>query len=98
MLERESRHSGQWSEVTMPRALTERRAPTPHTKRAAECSTGCCEQYQEMLRLRRNLHDGLGPGLAGIILRAEVLTDLMPAGQPAKNGAAEEMLRELRHE
>jgi signal transduction histidine kinase len=47
-----------------------------------------------MVRLRRNLHDGLGPGLAGIMLRAEVLTDLMTANR----GAAEEMLRELRHE
>jgi len=80
----------------MPRALTveQRRASTPHTELTAECSTGRCEHYQEMVRLRRNLHDGLGPGLAGIMLRAEVLTELLTANR----GGAEEMLRELRHE
>ncbi len=60
----------------------------------AECSTGTCEHYQEMVRLRRNLHDGLGPGLAGIMMRADILGKLMTANR----GAAEEVLRELRHE
>lgn len=69
----------------MPRALT---------MEHAECSTGTCEHYREMVRLRRNLHDGLGPGLAGIMMRADILGQLMTANQ----GAAEEMLAELRHE
>ncbi|MGH3758602.1 sensor histidine kinase [Actinophytocola sp.] len=80
----------QWSEVTVPRALTvdEARPRTP------ECETGACAHYREMVQLRRNLHDGLGPGLAGIMLRADILAKLMTANQDA----AEEMLRELRHE
>ncbi len=57
-------------------------------------SVGTCEHYQEMVRLRRNLHDGLGPGLAGIMMRADVLGSLMTANQ----GAAEEMLLDLRRE
>jgi signal transduction histidine kinase len=59
-----------------------------------DCRTGDCEHYQEMVRLRRNLHDGLGPGLAGIMMRADILTQLMTANQ----GAAEEMLHDLRRE
>jgi signal transduction histidine kinase len=69
-------------------------ARTPHVDRTAGCSTGACEHYREMVRLRRNLHDGLGPGLAGIMLRADILANLMTANRDA----AEEMLRELRGE
>jgi signal transduction histidine kinase len=47
-----------------------------------------------MVRLRRNLHDGLGPGLAGIMMRADILAKLLSAN----SSAAEQMLRELRHE
>jgi two-component system NarL family sensor kinase len=68
--------------------------PRALTMEHAECSTGTCEHYREMVRLRRNLHDGLGPGLAGIMMRADILGQLMTANQ----GAAEQMLRELRHE
>lgn len=80
----------------MPRAFTveQAHARTPRAERADECSTGACEHYREMERLRRNLHDGLGPGLAGIMLRADILAQLMTANR----GAAEEVLRELRHE
>lgn len=88
----------------MPRALTMEDRKLEHRKRRparkppgglpAECRTGECEHYQEMERLRRNLHDGLGPGLAGIMMRADILTQLMSANQ----GAAEEMLHELRRE
>lgn len=78
----------------MPRALTtkQRHARTPHTE--AACRTGTCEHYREMVRLRRNLHDGLGPGLAGIMLRADILANVLTHNR----GAAEELLRELRHE
>jgi len=80
----------------VPRALTveQGHARTPHAGLPAACSTGACEHYQEMVRLRRNLHDGLGPGLAGIMLRADILAKLLSANQ----SAAEQMLRELRHE
>jgi signal transduction histidine kinase len=46
------------------------------------------------MRLRRNLHDELGPGLAGIMLRADILSTLLSANQ----GPAEKVLRELRDE
>jgi signal transduction histidine kinase len=69
-------------------------ATTPYAELTAACSTGACEHYQEMVRLRRNLHDGLGPGLAGIMLRADILAQLLTANR----AAAEEMLRDLRHE
>ncbi|GAB3433794.1 sensor histidine kinase [Actinophytocola sediminis] len=83
----------------MPRALTVEDRKQRHARKAlaalpTDCRTGDCEHYQEMVRLRRNLHDGLGPGLAGIMMRADVLTQLLTANQ----GAAEEMLHELRRE
>jgi signal transduction histidine kinase len=43
-------------------------------------------------RLRRDLHDGLGPGLAGILIRADLLA------RQLDRGPAEETLRELRRE
>lgn len=73
----------------MPRALT-----VADHQHVTDCESGACEHYREMVRLRRNLHDGLGPGLAGIMMRADILGQLMTANQ----GAAEEMLRELRRE
>ncbi len=86
----------------MPRALTigsrtdrPRTRPLPdHQHQPADCEAGECVHYLEMMRLRRNLHDGLGPGLAGIMIRADILAQLMTANQ----GAAEEMLHELRRE
>jgi signal transduction histidine kinase len=83
----------------VPRALTVETRKQPHARKAipglpTDCRTGDCEHYQEIVRLRRNLHDGLGPGLAGIMMRADVLTQLLTANQ----GAAEEMLHELRRE
>lgn len=51
-----------------------------------------CEHQAEVQRLRRDLHDGLGPGLAGILIRADLLA------RQLDRGPAEEMLRELRHE
>lgn len=83
----------------MPRALAMETRKQRHARKAlaglpTDCRTGDCEHYQEMVRLRRNLHDGLGPGLAGIMMRADILTQLMTANQ----GAAEEMLHELRRE
>ena len=83
----------------MPRALTVENRKQRHARKTlaglpTECRTGDCEHYREIVRLRRNLHDGLGPGLAGIMMRADVLTQLLTANQ----GAAEEMLHELRRE
>jgi len=80
----------------VPRALTveQGHATTPHAELTAACSTGACEHYQQMVRLRRNLHDGLGSGLAGIMLRADILAQLLTAN----HAAAEEMLSDLRHE
>lgn len=86
----------------MPRALTvgsrthrPRTRPLPdHQHLPADCEAGECVHYLEMMRLRRNLHDGLGPGLAGIMIRADILAQLMTANQ----GAAEEMLHDLRRE
>jgi two-component system, NarL family, sensor kinase len=84
--------SGQSSEVTVPRALTvhQHHAKTSHRG----CSSGACEHYEQIVRLRRNLHDELGPGLAGIMLRADILSTLLSANQ----GPAEKVLRELRDE
>jgi two-component sensor histidine kinase len=59
-----------------------------------DCAAGECTHYAEMVRLRRNLHDGLGPGLAGIMMRADILARMMTDDR----GAAEEMLRDLRRE
>jgi signal transduction histidine kinase len=59
-----------------------------------DCAVGECTHYAEVVRLRRDLHDGLGPGLAGIMMRADVLARMMTDDQ----GVAEEMLRDLRRE
>jgi signal transduction histidine kinase len=49
---------------------------------------------EERRRLRRDLHDGLGPALAGIAMRAEAAADLTQEDPRA----ATEMLAGLRHE
>lgn len=54
--------------------------------------TGRCAHQAEVQRLRRDLHDGLGPGLAGILIRADLLA------RQLDRGPAEETLRELRRE
>jgi signal transduction histidine kinase len=51
-----------------------------------------CAHQAEVQRLRRDLHDGLGPGLAGILIRADLLA------RQLERGPAEETLRELRRE
>ena len=61
---------------------------------ANTCGSGECEHYREVLRLRRNLHDSLGAGLAGILIRVDILPQLMAHDR----AAAEEVLRELRQE
>lgn len=53
-----------------------------------------CTHYHEMLRLRRDLHDELGPGLAGILIRADLLGSLLSEDRDG----AEAMLRDLRRE
>jgi signal transduction histidine kinase len=59
-----------------------------------ECENCECEHYREVLRLRRNLHDGLGAGLAGIMMRVDILPRLITHDR----AAAEEVLLELRRE
>lgn len=69
----------------------------PHvlsTESLDDCAVGECTHYAEVVRLRRDLHDGLGPGLAGIMMRADILARMMTDDQ----GVAEEMLRDLRRE
>jgi len=58
------------------------------------CEDRACEHHREVARLRRNLHDGLGAGLAGIMMRVDVLPRLLNR-DPA---AAERVLFELRRE
>jgi two-component system, NarL family, sensor kinase len=58
-----------------------------------ECGPGCTH-HQELTRLRRDLHDGLGPSLAGIMVRADVLAQLMNRDK----AGAQEVLRDLRRE
>lgn len=60
--------------------------------RVVKLRTGRCAHQAEVQRLRRDLHDGLGPGLAGILIRADLLA------RQLDQGPAEEMLRELRRE
>ena len=54
---------------------------------------GRCAHDDELTRLRRDLHDGLGPSLAGIMIRADLLSQLVTA-----DPAAERLVRELRRE
>ena len=49
---------------------------------------------EERRRLRRDLHDGLGPALAGLALGVDAARNLMPTDQPA----AESLLRDLKDE
>ena len=76
----------------MPIALTAGR------RRRRSASDDCvgreCAHCRELTRLRRDLHDGLGPSLAGILLRADLLAQLMTT----TDVAARETLKDLRHE
>lgn len=56
------------------------------------CTT--CAHQRELTRLRRDLHDGLGPSLAGILARADVLSALL--GEESRD--AREVVSELRRE
>jgi signal transduction histidine kinase len=53
-----------------------------------------CEHFREALRLRRNLHDGLGPALAGMIMGVDVVRSIV-RDDPHK---AERILAELQGE
>lgn len=59
-----------------------------------DCVGRECAHCRELTRLRRDLHDGLGPSLAGILLRADLLAQLMTTNEVA----ARETLADLRHE
>lgn len=76
----------------MPYALTAGR------RRRRSASDDCvgreCAHCRELTRLRRDLHDGLGPSLAGILLRADLIGQLMSTNEVA----ARETLEDLRHE
>jgi signal transduction histidine kinase len=41
---------------------------------------------EERRRLRRDIHDGLGPALAGLRLRVDNVTVRLPSGDPAREG------------
>jgi signal transduction histidine kinase len=56
------------------------------------CGGTACSHHRELARLRRNLHDGLGPSLAGIMIRADLL------GQVLVRDEAAGLLQELRQE
>lgn len=58
------------------------------------CRAGFCVHHRELARLRRDLHDGLGPSLAGIMVRAELIGQLLTRDE----AAGLEVLRELRDE
>lgn len=73
-------------------------APTAGRRRRRPTSDDCvgreCAHCRELTRLRRDLHDGLGPSLAGILLRADLVAQLMTTNEVA----ARETLDDLRHE
>lgn len=54
----------------------------------------CCEHRREAIRLRNNLHDGLGPALAGMIMGVEVVRRVV-RDDPRR---AEQILGELQKE
>jgi len=54
-----------------------------------------CAHHRELARLRRDLHDGLGPSLAGIMVRADLLARLLSADALPDGG---ELLQDLRRE
>lgn len=51
---------------------------------------------EERRRLRRDLHDGLGPSLASLLLEARVLRRLVSEDPPAAEALAEEMQGDIR--
>ncbi len=51
---------------------------------------------EERRRLRRDLHDGLGPSLASLLLEARVLRRMIPNDPAAAEALAEEMQRDIR--
>ena len=51
---------------------------------------------EERRRLRRDLHDGLGPALAGLALKASSISELVPADPAAASRVADEVYAEIR--
>ncbi|MFL6122735.1 sensor histidine kinase [Actinophytocola sp.] len=82
----------QLSEVTVPYGLA-----VGHRVDEDSCGGGECAHHRELARLRRDLHDGLGPSLAGIMVRADLLAQLMTKGDQGLTGGRE-VLQELRQE
>jgi len=64
--------------------LTER-----HTSEALRREADAREVERQ--RVRRDLHDGIGPALAGMRLQVEVLRDILPPGAEAARAAAERL-------
>jgi signal transduction histidine kinase len=54
---------------------------------------GRCAHHDELTHLRRDLHDGLGPSLAGIMIRADLLSQLV-----TEDPVAARLVRDLRRE
>lgn len=51
---------------------------------------------EERRRMRRDLHDGLGPALAGLALKAAAVADLIPADPGTAQRSANDLYREIR--
>jgi signal transduction histidine kinase len=51
---------------------------------------------EERRRLRRDLHDGIGPGLAGLTLKAETAMALLPPGAAAASQQLQGVIDEIR--
>lgn len=51
---------------------------------------------EERRRLRRDLHDGIGPGLAGLTLKAETAVALLPPGAAATSKQLHDLTDEIR--
>jgi signal transduction histidine kinase len=52
---------------------------------------------EERRRLRRDLHDGVGPALAGLTLRAETARALLPPGEQEVAARLTQLTEEIRH-
>jgi len=59
-----------------------------------ECVGSDCAHHRELSRLRRDLHDGLGPSLAGIMVRADLLAHLMSRNDDGGRKVLQELRRE----
>ena len=77
---------------------------------ARRCTRGCCARTcsapgkrlvlareEERRRLRRDLHDGIGPALAGLTLKTETARALLPPGADGASRRLHDLSEEIRH-